>query len=61
MAYCEMCDKDFKSEQGLAGHRALKHAGQHSAERQGEGSLGAQSSAGDRLARAEDDAGEPSC
>jgi len=41
MAFCETCGKEFKTEQGLAGHQQLKHARQRSAERWGEGSVSA--------------------
>jgi len=47
MVRCQICQQDFKSKQGLSGHQQLKHAGEHSAERQCEGSFGAHSNAGD--------------
>jgi len=58
MVACDLCGKEFKTGQGLAGHRHLKHAGQHSAERSGGWSVGAHATAGGRLARAEDSAAE---
>jgi len=64
MAFCETCGKDFKTEQGLAGHQQLKHARERSAERWDEGSvsagqhsaqgsLSARPTAGERLERIE--------
>jgi len=50
MAWCQICKKEFKSQQGLSGHQQLKHAGEGSAQRQCEGSFGAQTSAGEVLA-----------
>jgi len=60
MAFCETCGKEFKTEQGLAGHQQLKHARERSAERwdegsasagqhSAEGSVSAQPSTGQRL------------
>ncbi len=49
MAFCETCGKEFKTEQGLAGHQQLKHGRQRSAERWDEGSVSAQASTGQRL------------
>jgi len=64
MAFCETCGKEFKTEQGLAGHQQLKHARERSAERWDEGSasagqhsaqgsLSARPTAGERLERIE--------
>jgi len=53
MVRCQVCQQDFKSKQGLSGHQQLKHAGEHSAERQCEGSCSAHSTAGEGSPRAE--------
>ena len=47
MAWCQICKKEFKSQQGLSGHQQLKHAGEGSAQRQCEGSFGGHPTAGE--------------
>jgi len=47
MAWCETCQQEFKSQQGLRGHQQLKHAGERTAQRQGDGSASGSVGAGD--------------
>jgi len=58
MAFCETCGKEFKTEQGLAGHQQLKHARQRSAERWDEGSVSAGQHSAERSLSAMPTAGE---
>jgi len=58
MAFCETCGKEFKTEQGLAGHQQLKHARQRSAERWDEGSVSAGQHSAERSLSARPTAGE---
>jgi len=58
MAFCETCGKEFKTEQGLAGHQQLKHARQRSAERWDEGSVSAGQHSAERSLSAQPTAGE---